>query len=44
MCDNGFIQTIRCPNCMAEILDYYSEKYHGVRGRCPICDTDIPLE
>ena len=33
-----------CQDCDADIIEYYSEKYKGKRGKCPICGMDFPLE
>ena len=35
---------IICWNCDSEIIQYFSEKYNGKRGKCPICKVDFPLD
>ncbi len=35
---------IRCDHCDREIIEYYDESYKGIRGKCPYCKTDFPLE
>ena len=38
------LQKILCVNCDVEIIEYYNEGYNGIRGKCPICKTDFPLD
>ncbi|MFQ5781614.1 MAG: hypothetical protein ACE5GR_01000 [Nitrosopumilus sp.] len=33
-----------CNHCDGEITEYFDERYNGTRGRCPVCETDFPLE
>ena len=33
-----------CDNCDERITEYYDDGYKGVRGKCPICGVDFPLE
>ena len=36
--------TIICNNCDKVITEYYDEGYKGLRGKCPHCGVDFPLE
>jgi len=38
------IEKIHCENCNTEIVEYHSEHYKGLRGCCPICGFDFPLD
>lgn len=33
-----------CDQCDIFILTEYEERYSGIRGRCPCCGADFPLE
>ena len=35
---------IICNHCDKTITEYYDEKYKGLRGKCPNCGIDFPLE
>ena len=35
---------ILCQHCNNEILEYYDDRYKGIRGKCIICKIDFPLE
>ncbi len=35
---------ITCLTCSTEIIEYFEKRYHGMRGRCTICEIDFPLE
>ena len=35
---------IRCEHCNGEIIEHYDEHYKGIRGKCPRCKIDFPLE
>ena len=37
-------ELIQCTVCYREISEYYHPKYRGLRGRCPGCGIDFPLE
>ena len=33
-----------CVDCNVDMIEYYSKKYKGKRGKCPNCEMDFPLE
>lgn len=33
-----------CMNCRGDLTEYYNREYRGMRGRCPACQVDFPLE
>jgi hypothetical protein len=35
---------ISCDLCSGEIIEYYDSSYKGMRGKCPHCKIDFPLE
>ena len=35
---------ITCTQCNENINEYYDEGYKGLRGKCPRCGVDFPLE
>jgi phage FluMu protein Com len=35
---------IICEFCNENISEYYHEGYKGMRGKCPKCQVDFPLE
>ncbi len=35
---------ITCEHCNGEIIEYYDEGYNGIRGKCPHCKINFPLE
>lgn len=35
---------MECMNCHNDLTEYYHHGYKGMRGRCPICEVDFPLE
>ena len=35
---------IICDHCEKIIVEYYDERYKGIRGKCPQCGVDFPLE
>lgn len=35
---------IACWNCNVEIAQYFDRKYKGLRGQCPSCHVNFPLE
>ncbi len=38
------LESIACWHCDATIVVYYHSGYRGMRGRCPGCKVDFPLE
>jgi len=37
-------EIIPCWECGSEIVQYFEEKYAGMRGKCINCKIDFPLE
>ena len=35
---------IICHHCEKNITQYYDASYKGLRGKCPDCGVDFPLE
>jgi len=35
---------LKCDICKGGIIEYFSEKYKGNRGKCLHCVIDFPLE
>ena len=35
---------ILCWECKVEIIQKYDANYRGIRGTCPLCDVNFPLE
>jgi phage FluMu protein Com len=35
---------ILCEFCDEIIVEYYHERYKGMRGKCPKCQVDFPLD
>jgi hypothetical protein len=33
-----------CWECGSDIVQYFEEKYSGLRGKCLVCKIDFPLE
>ncbi len=33
-----------CWICGTDIVQYFEEKYDGLRGKCLVCKIDFPLE
>jgi len=38
------IERIECCNCTNMIIQYYNENYKGMRGKCPNCLVEFPLD
>ena len=37
-------EKMTCLTCSTEIIEYFEKRYHGMRGKCTICEIDFPLE
>jgi hypothetical protein len=37
-------EKLACHCCDSVIISYFNENYGGLRGKCPSCNNEFPLE